>query len=173
MTLRGLTLSLAALLAFLATAESAHAAEDEAPRPIILAGNDDPGPPILRHIPGLRIFFGDYAMSEEEFDARYGTGDELDESYYEPEPLPPKKKQATAKPPQPAPKKKVAAKPAAAKGLSCTKAAEVVAGYGFTAVTPATCTGKRYAFNAMRDGKAFTITLNPATGALTDVKKQP
>ena len=179
MTLRGLTLSLAALLAFLATAESAHAAEDEAPRPIILAGNDDPGPPILRHIPGLRIFFGDYALSEEEFDELYGTPERAyrDE---EDEPVPAKpNRNASEREKQKQQKNKAAAKPAepkkaaAASGLSCEKATSVVTGYGFSSVQPSSCSGKVYAFNATRDGKSFAIKLDSASGELTEVKKLP
>jgi hypothetical protein len=56
--------------------------------------------------------------------------------------------------------------------LSCGKASDIIVGYGFSAVKPAACSGKTYAFNATRDGKAFTIKLDAATGELTEVKKQ-
>ena len=52
-------------------------------------------------MPGLRVIFGDYGLSEEEFDALYGTGEQFDESYYEPEAI------APAKPPK-KPTKKLA-----------------------------------------------------------------
>ncbi len=55
------------------------------------------GPGFVRRVPGLRLLFGDYALSEEEFNALYGAEDKakeykFDETYYEPQPL------VTAKP---------------------------------------------------------------------------
>jgi hypothetical protein len=68
-------------------------------------------------------------------------------------------------------------KPAAAKAqgssMSCDKAAEIITGYGFSTVTPKTCEGQSYAFNATRSGKSYAIKLNPANGELTDVQKLP
>ena len=46
----------------------------EKPRRIIIEDDYYPGPAFIREIPGLRIFFGDYALTEEEFDELYGTG---------------------------------------------------------------------------------------------------
>jgi hypothetical protein len=60
---------------------------------------------------------------------------------------------------------------AAASGMSCDKAGQIVAGYGFTSVKPATCTGQVFAFNATRSGKAYVIKLSSASGELTEVKK--
>lgn len=60
---------------------------------------------------------------------------------------------------------------AAATGMSCDKAGQIVSGYGFTSVKPATCTGQVFAFNATRSGKAYVIKLSSASGELTEVKK--
>ena len=206
MFLRGLTLSLATLLAFGIAAPSAEADHRKKHRRVMIYDHYYAGPEIVREIPGLRLFFGDYAMSEEEFDALYGTRRdrrferEFDESYYEPEPAPakPKKKPAnpaTASSKKPAAKevttasidkaKKPAAKststeekaavskkPAASTaGMSCDKAGSIVSGYGFSGVKAQTCQGKVYAFNATRDGKAFAIKVDSASGELTEVKK--
>lgn len=191
MLLRGITVSLAALIAGGVMAGEALADQDKKPRRIIIEDGYHPGPPIIRNIPGLRIFFGDYALSEEEFDELYGTPrrayrDDFDDE--EPEYVPPRRKalereeqkrkaKAAAKPSKPAEQKKQAgkaapAKPAAA-SLSCDKAGAVVSGYGFSSVTPSSCSGKVYAFNATRDGKAFAIKLDPKSGELTEVKKLP
>jgi hypothetical protein len=134
---------------------------------------------VLRHIPGIRIFFGDYALSEEEFDELYGTpqraySDDEDEAV----PSKPARK-ASEREKQKPQKNKAAAKPAeqkkaaAASGLSCEKATSVVTGYGFSSVQPSSCSGKVYAFNATRDGKSFAIKLDSASGELTEVKKLP
>ncbi len=163
------------------------------------------GPPeVFVGVPGLRLFFGDYALSPEEYDALYGREpQEFDESYYEPEPVAPKPKKkpvsktvkkapppaktAGARSTQPvdnqttaslAPQSgsagKSATKPAAkSASMSCDKAGGVVSGYGFSDVKAASCSGKVYAFNATRDGKSFSIKLDPATGELTEVKKLP
>jgi hypothetical protein len=58
-----------------------------------------------------------------------------------------------------------------ATAISCDKAGEIVSGYGFTNVTPATCTGQVFAFNATRSGKTYVIKLSSASGELTEVKK--
>jgi hypothetical protein len=160
------------------------------------------GPDFIYGVPGIRLLFGDYAMTEEEYDALYGTSDEpdtFDENYYEPKAIvtkkPRKKPDAAkrAKPSEPvttasvskletlAPTKTdtksasadTATKKAATapKGLSCDKAGQVVADFGFTTVKPQTCTGKIYAFAATRDGSNFSIKLDSATGELTEVKK--
>ncbi len=189
MLLRGITFSFAALFAAGLTAETALADHDKKPRRIIIEEGYNPGPPIIRDIPGLRIFFGDYALSEEEFDELYGTprrAHRFDDFEDEPEYVPPRRKaterekqqkktKAAAKPSKPAEQKKQASKAAPAKpaSLSCDKAGAVVSGYGFSSVTPSSCSGKVYAFNATRDGKAFAIKLDPESGELTEVKKLP
>jgi hypothetical protein len=190
MFVRGITLSLATLLATGVMVEHASADHER---------GYYPGPPIIREIPGLRILFGDYALSEEEFDELYGTPRRA-YRYYDDEPEPrsqtrrarererelqkrkerqkqiqkqKQKSKTAAKPAKPAEPKKTATKTAAASGLSCEKATSVVTGYGFSSVTPSSCSGKVYAFNATRDGKAFAIKLNSANGELTEVKKLP
>ena len=59
----------------------------------------------------------------------------------------------------------------AATAISCDTAEKIVSGYGFANVTPTTCTGQVFAFNAMRSGKAYVIKLSPASGELTEVRK--
>lgn len=156
------------------------------------------GPVVVRP-PGLmRLMFGGYRMTPEEYDAMYGQ-DQFDESYYDPqldEPVPPPKPRKTKKPvtagktAAPIASKKplttasvskpasteteaeTATKPAASlTSVSCSKAGDIVSGYGFSAVKPADCDGQVYAFNATRDGKSFSIKLNAASGELTEVKK--
>ena len=56
--------------------------------------------------------------------------------------------------------------------LSCGKASKIVSDYGFNDVTPTSCGGKVYAFQAKRDGKPFSIKVSSASGELTEVKKQ-
>lgn len=91
--------------------------------------------------------------------------------YYEPEYLPPRKRKAYAKPPsQSQPKTKTARKQPTS--ISCTKAGQIVSGYGFKSVQSVTCKGQVYAFNATRDGKPFSVKLNSASGELTEVKKR-
>jgi hypothetical protein len=185
MFVRGITLSLATMLAAAITAESALADHDRRkPRRIIVEEGYYPGPPIIRDIPGLRIFFGDYALSEEEFDALYGTPPRRANRYDDKELQQKPKRKASEREKQKQKqqqKSKTAAKQAEQKktaskadsGLSCEKATSVVSGYGFSSVTPSSCSGKVYAFNATRDGKSFAIKLDPASGELTEVKKLP
>lgn len=197
MFVRHITLSLSALLALGVLAESAHADQHKRPRHVIIEDEYADAPPIIRHIPGLRIFFGDYALTEEEYDDLYGTGRgayrERDRVYRDDEEdddedAPPPRRKAIPKD-QPKPVKKTVSKPAddqdtvekkapartasAGSGLTCEKATSVVSGYGFSSVTPASCSGKVYAFNAQRDGKTFAIKLDPKSGELTEVKKLP
>jgi hypothetical protein len=154
------------------------------------------GPEFVKRVPGMRLFFGDYALTEEEFDALYGEEqDRFDESYYEPEVAAPAPKKKTVKKDatkstsnelttastSPAPLPKAKPKPettvtteataASSTGLSCDKATDIVTGYGFQTVKAETCNGKTYAFNATRDGKQFAIKLDSASGELTEVKK--
>jgi hypothetical protein len=68
-------------------------------------------------------------------------------------------------PAQPAPVKKKAA------GISCAKAAKIVADYGFASVKAANCTGLVYSFKGNRDGKSYSIKLSAKSGELTEVKK--
>jgi hypothetical protein len=180
MFVRGTIVSVAALLATAVLAGSADAEHRQ--RRIFLEERYYPAPPIIRDIPGLRIFFGDYALSEEEFDALYGTPRRVYREDGEDEPPKRKTRKREQQKEQQKPKsaakpaeqqKKTASKAPAAKGLSCEKATSVVTGYGFSSVTPSSCSGKVYAFNAVRDGKSFAIKLNPANGELTEVKKLP
>lgn len=89
--------------------------------------------------------------------------------YYEPEYIPPRKRRTYANP-QPPPKPPAAKKKPTS--ISCSKAGQIVSGYGFKGVQQVTCTGKIYAFNATRDGKPFSIKLNSSSGELTEVKKR-
>ena len=57
--------------------------------------------------------------------------------------------------------------------ISCTKAEEIVAGYGFGNVKPVTCAGKLFDFSALRDGKTYRVQVSAATGEITEVRKQP
>lgn len=192
MYLRGITVSLAALLACGPLSAGAGAEESNMPSP----EGSYSGPPLLRNVPGLRIIFGDFDPPDEKSGLRSGKNADFDESYYEPQPAPPPKakKKATETPPKPSaasgtastgeaspsattktasqPKAETSTAKAAA-GLSCEKAASIIAGYGFSDVAPARCAGKVYAFNAKRDGKSFAIKLDSASGQLSEVKKLP
>ncbi len=193
MYLRGITLSLAALLACGPLSAGAGAEQRNVPSP----EGSYSGPPLLRNVPGLRIIFGDYVPPGEDAGRRPGNTADFDESYYEPQPAPPPKarKKATETPaasastsgaastgeaPSPAttkaarqPKADTTTTKAAAPGLSCEKAASIITGYGFSEVAPARCAGKVYAFNAKRDGKSFAIKLDSSSGELSEVKKLP
>ncbi len=70
------------------------------------------------------------------------------------------------------PAKPVAKTPATSKTIGCTAGAAIVTGYGFANVTPKTCTGAVYAYNAQRDGKPYVIKLTAAQGEITEVAKQ-
>jgi hypothetical protein len=193
MFIRRITFSLAAVIAVGAMAESAKADQQQKRQPAV-EHDSYSGPPFMRNIPGLRIFFGDYALTDEEFDELYGTGRRVyrDDRDYDKEPVQPKRRAIRKEEQKPA--KKTASRPAsqdgaspgrknrsetktAAKppvpGLTCEKATSVVSSYGFSSVTPSSCSGKVYAFSAQRDGKNFSIRLNPANGELTEVKKLP
>ena len=89
---------------------------------------------------------------------------------------PPKKIATIAEPSPPAEnvktevKKKNASKPL--KGhISCARAEEIVADFGFTDIEAKNCDGKSYDFAAKRDGKPFSIKLSSANGELTEVKR--
>jgi hypothetical protein len=139
----------------------------------------------------------DNEMTPEEFDRTHAS--DFDESYYVPKYDPsatPGKvldPSATLAPPPPvirktgsaatrvatAPSQQVATpKPALAPStahtagpITCEKATSIVAGYGFKSVKPASCVGRVYAFNAIRDGADYTVRLDAASGELTEVKK--
>ena len=59
----------------------------------------------------------------------------------------------------------------AANQLSCNKAKSIVSGFGFSDVTPRTCTGNVYDFKAKRDGKPYSIKVSSLSGELKAVKK--
>ncbi len=109
-------------------------------------------------------------------DGDYEPGDEDEEPVYI---APKKKKTAKAAPAKPSgavvEKKAVSSTgkktASAATAISCDKAAEIVSGYGFANVTPATCIGQVFAFNATRSGNTYVIKLNSASGELTEVNK--
>jgi hypothetical protein len=56
-------------------------------------------------------------------------------------------------------------------GMSCSKAADIVAGYGFDSVKAGSCSGGVYSFNASRAGKSYVVKVNSASGELTEVRK--
>jgi hypothetical protein len=63
--------------------------------------------------------------------------------------------------------------PAATEGrVTCERAQEIVAEYGFTEIQPETCEGRTYGFTATRDGKPFSIKIVAADGELAEVKKR-
>ena len=109
-------------------------------------------------------------------DGDYEPGYEGEEPVY----IAPKKKAAKAAP-APKPSEAVVEKKAvsstgkktasAATAISCDKAEKIVSGYGFANVTPATCTGQVFSFNATRSGIAYVIKLSSASGELTEVSK--
>lgn len=78
---------------------------------------------------------------------------------------------------RPEPEIKSQAKPPAPKAkpkpvvISCAKASRIITGYGFSAVKSINCKGQIYSFNAVRDGKNFTVKLSAKDGELTEVKK--
>ena len=94
MVARGLAFTLTSLLALGVLAGSAEADHRKNPRRAMANDHYYAGPKIVHGVPGLRLFFGDYALSEEEFNALYGAERDFDESYYEPEPAPPVKRKA-------------------------------------------------------------------------------
>jgi hypothetical protein len=105
-------------------------------------------------------------------DGNYEPGYEGEEPVY----IAPKRKTAKAAP-APKPSGAVIEKKAvsstgkktasAATAISCDKAEEIVSGY----VTPATCTGQVFAFNATRSGNTYVIKLNSVSSELTEVRK--
>ncbi|MCA3561879.1 MAG: hypothetical protein IOC82_12710 [Aestuariivirga sp.] len=190
--IRGVSLAGVALLA-LGTSGPAMAGGKQGEPPPVNTGTYS-GPPIVRNIPGLRLLFGDYTLTEEEYNKLFEKKKkkpQIDESYYEPQPAAPAKPKpakpaastvtAPAKQAAPAnpalPQKTASAgaapNPAGGAPLSCEKATEVVSGFGFSSVEASSCSGKLYAFNAKRGGRSFAIKLDPASGEITEVKKLP
>ncbi len=55
--------------------------------------------------------------------------------------------------------------------LSCDKAKTIVSDFGFSNVTPQTCTGTVYNFNAKRDGKPYSVKVSSLSGELKGVKQ--
>ena len=100
MLIRGLSVSLAAVLAFGLAAGAADAEQRKKPRRALYEDRYYAGPDFVSRIPGIRVLFGDYALTEDEYNELYGspdTPDKFDESYYEPQPadgVKPKKKPA-------------------------------------------------------------------------------
>ena len=145
------------------------------------------GPGYIRRPGFLRLMFGGYGMTRDDYEELYGD-DQFDESYYDPrfdEPVvkPKPRKVTKAKAPVTTPAKKplttasiskpAATETTAAAGgpMTCGKASGIISGYGFSSVKSSDCTGEVFAFNATRDGKSFSIKLNAASGELTEVKK--
>lgn len=55
--------------------------------------------------------------------------------------------------------------------MECERGIEIVTDFGFSDVQPTACTGRAFNFNATRDGHPYSVTLNPADGELSQVKK--
>jgi hypothetical protein len=110
-------------------------------------------------------------------DGDYEPGYEGEEPVY----IAPKKKKTAKAAPAPKPSGAVVEKKAVsstgkktastATAMSCDTAEKIVSGFGFANVTPTTCTGQVFAFNATRSGKAYVIKLSSASGELTEVRK--
>ncbi len=138
-------------------------------------------------------FFDDEFVPEQDFESdRPSLYDEYEANYYEPEvlirePAKSKKQVVTAKPPAaakkavpklalakpdlPAAPKKQIKKAGNATGVTCDKATQIVAGYGFTDVKVKSCSGNTYAFTGTRSGKNYEISVSAARGDLTEVKR--
>ena len=56
--------------------------------------------------------------------------------------------------------------------VTCERAQEIVAEFGFTEIQPETCEGRTYDFSATRDGKPFSIKIVAANGELAEVRRQ-
>jgi hypothetical protein len=55
--------------------------------------------------------------------------------------------------------------------ITCDAAARIIAGYAFSEVTPVSCSGASYVFQAKREEKAFSVTLSARNGDLIKVKR--
>lgn len=94
MFIRLFSVSITALLAFGMLAADAQADHRKKHRRSHAYDNYYAGPDVVKGVPGLRVFFGDYALTREEFDALYGSEeDNFDESYYIPKPASPSQRQ--------------------------------------------------------------------------------
>ena len=56
--------------------------------------------------------------------------------------------------------------------MSCEAAEQVVADFGFSDIGSPDCSGDLYRFSAMRDGTAYAIGINAATGEIADVSRE-
>ncbi len=123
-----------------------------------------------RPLPGVAP--GQWSYYQDDEDDYYGDQYDPRNDLRTEQPLPDVQRpaQKPANRPLAVPKTQSATKKAAPK-ISCTKAGQVVSGYGFGNVKSVDCDGQVYAFNATRDGKKFSIKLNAASGELTEVKK--
>jgi hypothetical protein len=79
-------ISLVACLAAVLAASATGAEQRYQPRRGPAYDHYYAGPEFLKGIPGLRVLFGDYALTEDEYNELYGTpgAERFDESYYEP-----------------------------------------------------------------------------------------
>jgi hypothetical protein len=57
------------------------------------------------------------------------------------------------------------------KTVGCDAAAAIVGGYAFSRVTPVSCSGTAYQFQATRQDRSYSVTLNPADGEFISVHK--
>ncbi len=122
-----------------------------------------------------RHYYDQYNQQDTYYDPRYDP--QYDPQYNAPVYVKPAKKKIVKAAPVTTPVTKkatvaTAKKPSPASGgMSCDKAGTIISGYGFTSVTPTSCNGQIYAFSASRSGKNYRISLNAASGELTEVKK--
>jgi hypothetical protein len=56
--------------------------------------------------------------------------------------------------------------------VTCEAAAQIVADFGFSDIGTPECSGDLYRFSAMRDGTAYDIGINAATGEVAEVSRQ-
>jgi hypothetical protein len=56
--------------------------------------------------------------------------------------------------------------------VTCEAAAQIVADFGFSDIGSPECSGDLYRFSAMRDGTAYAIGINAATGEIAEVSRQ-
>lgn len=83
----------------------------------------------------------------------------------------PKDAPSAAKPTAPVGETTASINKAASGSISCNKAADIVAGYGFDSVKAGSCNGSVYSFNASRAGKSYVVKVSSASGELTEVRK--
>jgi hypothetical protein len=92
--------------------------------------------------------------------------------------LAPSRRAAPAEPP-PAPQSHALRSPEAVivtapqeEQVTCEAAARIVADFGFSDIASPECSGDLYRFSAMRDGTAYDIGINAATGEVAEVSRQ-